>query len=176
MAEADAPLKLVIRRAGEADAATIASLNADVQALHARELPWRFKPPSPAAFSPAAAAALIAKPESIMLVADIQIAGTPVAGAGPVAAGYAYAELQRREETPLTHAYEQIYIHHISVRPEFRDRGVGEALLEAVRAAAAERKIELIALDVWSFNESARAFFRRNGFTIYNERLWNRPP
>jgi hypothetical protein len=28
---------------------------------------------------------------------------------------------------------------------------------------------------VWSFNGAARAFFRRNGFYIYNERLWNRP-
>ena len=51
-----------------------------------------------------------------------------------------------------------------------------EALLEAVREAAVTLKIELITLDVWSFNASARAFFRRNGFHIYNERLWNRPP
>jgi ribosomal protein S18 acetylase RimI-like enzyme len=36
-------------------------------------------------------------------------------------------------------------------------------------------KIELITLDVWPFNGAARAFFRRNGFHIYNERLWNRP-
>jgi hypothetical protein len=29
-------------------------------------------------------------------------------------------------------------------------------------------------LDVWTFNEDARTFFRSNGFNPYNERLWNR--
>jgi hypothetical protein len=29
-------------------------------------------------------------------------------------------------------------------------------------------------LDVWTFNEDARAFFRSNGFNPYNERLCNR--
>jgi ribosomal protein S18 acetylase RimI-like enzyme len=159
--------KFTIRRATLADAEAVASLNADVQALHAEAMPFRFKPPGPATFPPEAAAALIAKPENIILVADIQIAHATV--------GYIYAEVMRREETPFTFAYDAVYIHHIGVRPEFREQDLGEALLNGVRAAAAERKIELITLDVWSFNAAARAFFRRNGFTIYNERLWNRP-
>jgi ribosomal protein S18 acetylase RimI-like enzyme len=46
--------------------------------------------------------------------------------------------------------------------------------MDAVRSAASERGIALVALDVWAFNEEARAFFRRHGFTPYNERLWNR--
>jgi diamine N-acetyltransferase len=167
MADAKASQKFTIRRATAADAEAVASLNMDVQALHAEAMPWRFKPPGPASFPPEAAAALIAKPENIILVADIKMVRTPV--------GYIYAEILRRPETPFTYAFEMIYIHHISVRPEFREQDLGEALLDAVRAAAAERKIELIALDVWSFNGPARAFFRRNGFTIYNERLWNRP-
>lgn len=167
MADATASSKFTIRRATSADAEAVASLNADVQALHAEALPWRFKPPGPATFPPAEARALIAKPENIIFVADIQMARATV--------GYVYAEVVRREETPFTYAHESVYIHHIAVRPEFRERDVGEALLDAVRAAAAERKIDLITLDVWSFNAAARSFFRRNGFTIYNERLWNRP-
>src|SRR5262249_42447081 len=149
-----------------ADADAVASLNAEVQALHARELPWRFKPPGPATFPPAGAAALIGKPENIIFVAEV----------GGEAVGYIYAEGLHRDETPVTYAHDTVYIHHISVRPEFREQDMGEALLDAVRAAAVELKIELITLDVWSFNASARSFFRRNGFTIYNERLWNRPP
>lgn len=167
MADATASPKFTIRRATPADAEAVASLNADVQAMHAEALPWRFKPPGPATFPPEAAAALIAKPESIIFVADIQMVRRPV--------GYIYAEAMRRDETPFTYAHEAVYIHHISVRPEFREQDLGEALLDAVRAAAAERKIELITLDVWSFNAAARSFFRRNGFRIYNERLWNRP-
>jgi ribosomal protein S18 acetylase RimI-like enzyme len=167
MTDVPASQKFTVRRATLADAEAVATLNADVQALHAEALPWRFKPPGPATFPPEAAAALIARPENIIFVADIQMVAATV--------GYIYAEVMRRPETPFTYAYETVYIHHISVRPEFREQDLGEALLNAVRAAAAERKIELITLDVWSFNASARAFFRRNGFTIFNERLWNRP-
>ena len=29
-----------------------------------------------------------------------------------------------------------------------------------------------LALDAWTFNERARDFFRRYGFTPYNEMLW----
>jgi ribosomal protein S18 acetylase RimI-like enzyme len=166
MIEADPSRKFTIRRATAADAAAVSALNADVQALHAEALPWRFKPPGAATFPPEEAAALIAKPENIFLIADV--ASAPV--------GYVYAEVIRRAETPFQYALELVYIHHIGVRSQFRERDVGETLLDAVRAAAAQLKIELITLDVWSFNTNARAFFRRNGFTIYNERLWNRPP
>lgn len=167
MAQADPSPKFTIRRATAADAEAVASLNADVQALHAEALPWRFKPPTAAAFSREAAAALIERPENIVFVADTKMLRATV--------GYVYAEAMHRAETPYTYAYDMVYIHHISVRPEFREQDLGEALLDAVRAAAAERKIELITLDVWSFNAGARAFFRRNGFRIYKERLWNRP-
>jgi hypothetical protein len=34
--------------------------------------------------------------------------------------------------------------------------------------------ITLVTADVWSFNDGARAFFRRQGFAQYIERLWSR--
>jgi ribosomal protein S18 acetylase RimI-like enzyme len=34
--------------------------------------------------------------------------------------------------------------------------------------------ISLVTLQVWTFNEGAQAFFRRQGFTPYMARLWNR--
>jgi GNAT superfamily N-acetyltransferase len=56
----------------------------------------------------------------------------------------------------------------------FVQRGNDEASaklwVEAVREAATERGIALVGLDVWSFNEGAHAFFRRQGF----ERMWSR--
>jgi ribosomal protein S18 acetylase RimI-like enzyme len=79
-------------------------------------------------------------------------------------AGYAYAEVVRRPETSLTYPYETLHVHHISVIAEFRRRGVGGALLSVVRASGLRLGITLLTLDVWSFNEDARAFFRRHGF------------
>jgi ribosomal protein S18 acetylase RimI-like enzyme len=157
-------MTIVVRRAVLADADAISALNADVQAIHAAALPWRFKPPGPETFPPAEAAALLANRDHLVFIADVN--------AQP--AGYVYAEVVRRSETSHRYAYEMIYVHHIGVRSDFRRRGIGSALLGAVRAAGRDVGIELVALDVWSFNEEARAFFRRHGFAPYNERLWNR--
>jgi ribosomal protein S18 acetylase RimI-like enzyme len=153
-----------IRQATTADAEAISSLNADVQAIHFSALPWRFKPPGPDTFPPIAAAALLAKPNNLVFIAEVH--GLPV--------GYAYAEVVHRPETSFHYAYDMVHLHHISVQPPHRKRGVGRALMDAVHSAASQREISLLTLDVWTFNEEARLFFRRQGFTPYNERLWNR--
>jgi GNAT superfamily N-acetyltransferase len=153
----------VVRRANAADAEALSSLNADVQALHATALPSRFKPVSAKTFPPAEVAALLARPDALAFLAEVDC----------VPAGYLYAEIVRRPETPFSYAYEMVYLHHISVRPGYRRKGVGHALLSALRATADDLRITLIGLDVWSFNEEARIFFRREGFTPYIERLWS---
>ena len=142
----------------------MSALNADVQAIHASALPWRFKPPDPNTFPPAAAAALLAQPNNLVFVAAVD----------SLPAGYAYAEVIHRAETSYSYAYDMVYLHHISVQPVHRRRGLGRALMDSVRSAARERGIDLVALDVWTFNEEARVFFRRQGFTSYDERLWSR--
>jgi len=157
-------MTIAVRRATTADAELVASLNADVQALHAAAMPWRFKPPGSDTFGPKDAAALLAKPEHLTFIAEVS--GEP--------AGYASAEIVRRGETPFHHPFVMLHLHHISVRPDHRRKGVGNALLAAVRAAGEEQGITLLSADVYTFNENARAFFRRHGLTPYMERLWDR--
>lgn len=155
-------MTVTIRPAVAADAAWVSYLNADVQALHAAALPFRFKPPGPDSFSPAEAEAVIAGPNNLVFLAE--------ADAVPV--GYAYAEIIRQVETRHRHPVETVYLHHISVRPQARRYGIGTALVRAIRAAGKERGIPLMTLDVWTFNAAARAFFAREGFVPYTERLW----
>jgi ribosomal protein S18 acetylase RimI-like enzyme len=152
-----------VRPATTADAEIMSSLNADVQAVHAAALPSRFKPPGPDTFPPDVAAALLSEPSNLVFIAEAD--GLPV--------GYAYAEVIRLPATSFTYAFDMVYLHHISLRPTHRRRGLGGALIDAVRSAARERRIDLVTLDVWTFNEEARAFFRRHGFTPFSERLWN---
>jgi len=64
-----------------------------------------------------------------------------------------------------------VYVHHISVRPAHQRRGCGDALLAAIRDIARAEGIAKIALDVWSFNATAKAFFAAQGFAAENERL-----
>jgi ribosomal protein S18 acetylase RimI-like enzyme len=153
-----------VRRAGGADARALSLLNSDVQNLHASALPERFKPPGPDTFPETFARTLIATPGNLVFIAEVD--SEP--------AGYAYAEIVHMSETPLRHAWDEVHLHHISVRPAFRRNGVASALLDALRAAACEYGVGLVTLQVWSFNEDAQAFFRRQGFTPYMARLWSR--
>jgi GNAT superfamily N-acetyltransferase len=157
-------MTIEVGRATAADAELVSALNAHVQAIHAAALPLRFKPPGPDTFPAREAMVLLARPENLVFLARAD--GKP--------AGYAYAEIVRRPETSLNFAAEMIHVHHISVGAEFRRWGVGTSLLGAVRAAGLELGITLLTVDVWSFNEDARAFFRRCGFSPYIERLWCR--
>ena len=155
-------MPITVRRATSADAGLLSSLNAEVQAIHAAALPAWFKPVGAQGF-PAAAAGLVDNPGNLVFVAAV--------GAEP--AGYVYASVSRHAETPWRHAYEMIYLHQIGVRAVHRRRGVGAALIGAVRTEAASRNVALLGLDVWSFNAGAKAFFQRQGFAPYNERLWS---
>ena len=157
-------MSVEVRPATKADAPLISMLNADVQAIHADALPWRFKRPGPETFTPQDAEEFLARAGHIAFLAQVDNAP----------AGYVVAELVRRPETARHHAHSMIYVHHISVRPEFRRRGVGRALLDAVKAHGEASGISLLALDAWSFNETALRFFREYGLVDYNVRLWNR--
>jgi GNAT superfamily N-acetyltransferase len=106
---------------------------------------------------------LLAKPDNFLFIASV----------GPEPVGYAHAEVLRRAETPFRRAYDEVHLHAISVRPAWHRRGVGHALIEAVRQAGRSRGIALT-LDMWSFNDAARAFVRRQGYAPYMERMWNR--
>jgi ribosomal protein S18 acetylase RimI-like enzyme len=157
-------MAILIRKAVEQDAATLGALNADVQDIHASALPWLFKPSGLDTFAPDEVKSLLAQPENLFFIAEVD----------RIAAGYAYAEIQQRPETPFTHAHGMIYLHHISVKPVYRRRGIGSALMGAVRDAAPNGGITPIVLDIWTFNEEARAFFSSRGFAAYSEKLWSR--
>lgn len=152
-------MSIDIRTAQPDDAEIVAELNADVQALHVAAVPWLFKD---GAMTPEAAKRLLEAPDNIVLVAE--------ANAVPV--GYLYAEHRRVPETPLTHPYEILHVHHISVRESHRQSGVGQALMEELRVAGKERGVERISADVWSFNERAQRFFDGHGLSPYMVRLW----
>jgi ribosomal protein S18 acetylase RimI-like enzyme len=151
-----------IRDATLEDAALIASLNGDVQAIHAVGLPHHFKPPVLDQSLIDEFRSMIAKKDCFFLIAE----------ADGVAAGYVFAELMSRQESARVHPDQMLYIHHISVNAEFRRKGLGRSLLEEARKRALSRGITRMALDVWRFNEEARQFFAGYGLETYNEKMW----
>jgi ribosomal protein S18 acetylase RimI-like enzyme len=151
-----------MRLAKVEDAVLIATLNAEVQAVHAAGLPAFFRQ---AALDDALVqefTANLQKPDYFFVIAMLE--GQP--------AGYVSAEFQYRLDSPRSFGHAMLYVHHISVSTEFRKNGVGRALLDEARKHGQARGIKRMALDVWRFNENARQFFSRYGLEVYNEKMW----
>ena len=151
-----------VRAAVVEDCAAISELNGHVQRLHAVAHPDFFKLPAAATFPPDYVAELMARPDTVMLVAELE--GTVV--------GYLYADVTPSMETNSTYAFDRFYIHHIGVAPQQQGRGIGATLIEAARQEARRRGISLLALSTWAFNRQAQRFFERQGFEYYNHRMW----
>jgi ribosomal protein S18 acetylase RimI-like enzyme len=71
-------------------------------------------------------------------------------------------------DEPLGHAYlaltEPPELQDVSVRPEFRRRGIASALTDAVEAECRERGFDRLTLKVGLDNEPAQALYRKLGY------------
>lgn len=71
-------------------------------------------------------------------------------------------------DEPLGHAYlalaEAPELQDVSVRPEFRRRGIASALTDAVEAECRERGFDRLTLKVALDNEPAQALYRKLGY------------
>lgn len=151
-----------IRMATQDDVDLLALLNRDVQKLHADARPNLFKQPDD--LEPVKADIrdrMLADADGRVLI--IEDDGQ--------AAGYVYVQFVRRAETAYTYARQFLHIDQISVKPEYRGKGYGRALMQAVFDLATTQGIERVTLNTWDFNEIAQVFFARMGFQTFNYRM-----
>jgi ribosomal protein S18 acetylase RimI-like enzyme len=120
-----------VRLATLNDAEIIAALNAEVQTVHAEALPHLFKPASPETFPASFVRQLLTDPDTCLFLGFLH--DEPI--------GYLYAQIIRRPETALRHAWERLHIHHIAVQRSRHRRGCGHALMQAVVQCAKEHGI-----------------------------------
>lgn len=64
------------------------------------------------------------------------------------------------------------YIYHLAVAPEYRNKGLGSALVERALHSLKECGIEKAALVVYKDNKSGNAFWERHGFQIRSDLLY----
>ncbi len=145
---------IAIRRAHEADADSISSISAEIQALHARALPELFKPPEAFTFPADKVRELLNDPDWLVFVSELDA----------VVVGYVSAQIHRRAETPFRRSSVGLGVQWMGVRAAWRRQGVGRALIDAVKSTAAERGITSVFLDVWAFNTEAQSFYEALGF------------
>jgi len=154
-----------VRPAGPADAPGISDLAAEVQTIHAAAQPTIFKPAGPDTFPPAAIRELMATPGHRFWVATSGDAANEMLG-------YVYATVHAQPETTWRYATTVVTLDQMSVAARHRRHGVGGRLVTAVRDAAAALGAAEVRLNVWAFNESARAFYDRCGFIEVQQRLY----
>jgi ribosomal-protein-alanine N-acetyltransferase len=62
--------------------------------------------------------------------------------------------------------FDEIHINNVAVRPQFRGRGIGTALLHRVLAEARQLGAKRATLEVRASNEAARRLYERLGFYV----------
>ncbi len=144
------------------DALEISRLNDAVQKLHAANEPAVFKYPTVPSDVEDFFRKQIQTEDSFVFIA--LTSGSAI--------GYVWCTVQRKRESPFTYSQDRIYVHQLSVDPEYRQRGVGSRLMHAVDSLAKEERICCVALDSWAFNHGAHTFFGRLGFSQYNVNMW----
>lgn len=64
------------------------------------------------------------------------------------------------------------YIYHTSVNPEYRHQQIGTKLVNASLTALSEQGINKVALVVFNRNETANAFWEKQGFSVRNDLVY----
>jgi diamine N-acetyltransferase len=83
--------------------------------------------------------------------------------------GYAWIEIRNYPENAFKKAYPSVYVHQISISESHRKKGYGSKLMEEIYHIAKTNHIDMIELDYWCDNHSAKEFYKKQGFTKYRE-------
>lgn len=99
------------------------------------------------------------------VIAMLNKPGTPifVAVEEEAVLGYCFCMVKAHEKDPVINDYTELYIDDLCVDEACRGKHIGTALYETVCRYAKQRGCHSITLNVWSFNESALAFYRKLG-------------
>jgi diamine N-acetyltransferase len=146
-------MTIVVRLASDSDLDTLVQLNQFVQSVHAEFYPDDFYATADAD----GLKALLAPRLANVAIADVD--GLPV--------GYIWFEAQKRPANPFSPSSRCLFVHHLSVLPDARRRGVAGALMAHAEAYAEVEDIDEIALSHWAANVRAQQFFAARGFSPY---------
>ncbi len=155
--------EIQVREATPSEAAALAALNDHVHGLHVAAEPYDFRPTEPSEVR-AFFGLLLASESHVVFLAT----------SAEVPAGYLWVEDQLRRASPFKNETHVLHLNHIAVDPAFRRRGVGRALYAAAETEARRRGIDRLAMDHWTFNTDAAAFFGSLGFEGFNVRMRKR--
>jgi aminoglycoside 6'-N-acetyltransferase len=156
--DSDAPTGIVIRAATLEDEPAMVELEHASAIHHASVDPRRWRVPPPDAIAAYRRKRRVADPDGGALVAEVdeQVVGMVEL----LPRGFAAEAGAAREPIPSVDI-------GLSVAPEWRDRGVGTALMRAAEDWARERGADRIILDLAAANTGAQRLYARLGYEVH---------
>jgi diamine N-acetyltransferase len=150
-----------IRLAEDDDAPAISAIAKEIHELHVTALPHVFNPVTSA----------VAPPEDLRELAHTPGHSLLVAVVDDAIVGYAHVMVRSEPSNAYKRASAMLHVVAMGVSAKVRSRGVGHALLAAIRELAVERGLDGLSLEVYAFNGAAKAFYEREGFVAERERM-----
>ena len=150
----------VIRRAVGDDCKKILKLLSEVEAIHQKGRPDIFRV-NGTKFTEDELVRMFTDDMKPIFVADVD---------GEVM-GYAFCVLgEIKDDTMLLDA-KTLHIEDVCVDENTRGTGIGGKILDYVLEYAKETGIDRVDLDVWEFNNTARAIYEKHGFKVQKRRM-----
>jgi ribosomal protein S18 acetylase RimI-like enzyme len=146
--------------AGRGDYASVCELLSLLDDVHRQRVPWLFRETDGPPRSREEYAGLIAGPDSSVLVAK-----------NPRVVGVALVMLRSTPDFPVFVPTKFALIDNLVVAPECRRHGVGRALAAAAVEWAKKRGAAWLELGVYEFNDEARRFYEKLGYTTLTRKL-----
>ena len=153
---------LQVRKAKVEDLSGVYELNKEVHEIHAIEFPEIFKRNLNQDSVESFYKNILAKDNEVILVCEYQ----------DNIKGYCIIELVTKPENMFFNSIKKVYLHHIGVAKNSREKGVGKALIQEVLKLASDYGANHVGLDTWAFNKQAISFFESCGFVKYNQLMW----
>lgn len=150
-----------VRPARSEDYEAICALLSEVDAQHQAADPERFRSPSGPARPREWLADKLAAEDAALLLAEDEGSAQGLVDVSEAPA----------PSSPLLAPRRYAVVDQLVVAAAQRGRGVGRALMDAAHAWALARGLEAIELNVYEFNEDARAFYAALGYETQSRKL-----
>jgi ribosomal protein S18 acetylase RimI-like enzyme len=152
---------MIIRKATARDYDGLCAIIAEGDKLHRDNLPWMFQEPDGPVRDRDFILDSIADEAVGLFVAEIE--GQLV--------GFVHIIVREALDIPIFVPRRYAVVDNLAVRKEFRQTGIGRALMNEAHDWAVAKGADTVELNVYEFNESAIAFYRRLGYQSLSRKM-----
>ena len=87
-------------------------------------------------------------------------------------AGFIWAYVEEKDETPLTEKMSTLFIKKVVVHPNHRNRGYGQDLIKYVEQLARDKGCQYIEAELWYVDNDVVEFLRKSDYALHKGIVW----